>query len=334
LIQTAKQEPITFSSGSTIVLKIVQELLKENNISFKSINSESTPEEKKLIYNKFKQKKPFVQVFMYSPTITVGVSNLNNVKTHFHYDSGNSVNVLASLQMIKRTRSAENIKLYLDERIKYNPTDLRRITAKMKNYYLTDEDGDVIGITPEGKKLAELIRIDNILENTHKEAFKKLLKYQFLLTKENITVNETKITPFMYKLSKIVKSKDIENKIDLFEKYKQMTPEEISDAVMCTFGTTAENEMIKMFEYWKQDKDLKNLNETDPELFEKLIEQEIKSPGTIEAYKELKDIPNLKYVYSKKDLPHFLKKNYKQYKYKKIRNRYYLNKILKDLIFN
>ena len=56
-------------------------------------------------------------VLLYSPTLTVGVSNLNNVKDHFHYDSSMSSDVISSLQMIKRSRKAQRIHLLIKPRV-------------------------------------------------------------------------------------------------------------------------------------------------------------------------------------------------------------------------
>ena len=67
-----------------------------------------------LVYDLFSKKDhDKFQVVIYSPTLTVGVSNLNNVVHHFHYDSGNSCDVISSIQMIKRSRYAKYIHLYL-----------------------------------------------------------------------------------------------------------------------------------------------------------------------------------------------------------------------------
>jgi len=335
IIQTAKEEPITFSSGSTIIIKIVQKLLQENNIPYEIINSDTPKEKRKIIYQKIKNKEPISQVFMYSPTITVGISNLNNVKTHFHYDSGNSVNVLASLQMIKRTRNVKNIKIFLSEIQKYNKTDLNQIQKEMKNYYLTDEDGDVIGLTQDGIQLSRLIQIDNILENSHKESFKQLLKYQFNLSKNNIIKNDTKISPFVAKLSKIIKQKETEHNLSLFDKYKQMNPEEISDITLKVFGTSKEEELIKMFEHYKQDSILRLLSEEE---INKLIKEDIKYPGIIDAYKHIvekygldaKTENKIKKIYTKKEF--ILNEDLKNLKLRRKGNRYYLNDTIWEVL--
>ena len=69
---------------------------------------------KKLIYDLFeKNEHDKWDVLIYSPTLTVGVSNMNNNYYHFHYDSSISTDVISSLQMIKRTRKAKEIHMFI-----------------------------------------------------------------------------------------------------------------------------------------------------------------------------------------------------------------------------
>lgn len=328
LIETAKHEPVTFSSGSTIMLKVVQLLLNENNISSKIVSSETTKDEKEIIYRSLKKEKPTWQVLMYSPTITVGVSNLNKVSIHYHYDTGNSVDVLASLQMTKRTRSVSTIKLFLAGRQKYSTTNISQIKYNLRDYSLVDDDGDIIGITEIGEKLAVLIQIHNVLENVHKESFKLMLKYQFLLN-GNIKKNTTEVPTFIYKTSKLVKKQEQDKKLDIFDMYRNMTPEQVSEIEMKVFGTTKEEEHIKMFEFWKNNENLKNLTEDD---INTLIKEEIVTPGTIQNYikiqKEDINLPDVisKRTYNANEI--FKIKNL----YTKDKNRYRLNKVIKELL--
>ena len=325
LIETAKKEPITFSSGSTIILKVVELLLNQNNISSRIVSGETSKEDRELIYKSFKNNKPVAQVIMYSPTITVGISNLNDVGIHYHYDSGNSVGVLASLQMTKRTRQVQEIKMFLDQRQKYLETDIKTIEQNLRDYSETDEDGDIIGIKETGKKLAELIKVDNILENLHKDSFKRLMTFQFNI--RNISVNKETVNPFVAKTSKLVKEIEKQNCLDIFEKYRNMSPEEISEIEMKMYGTSKEETLIKMFEFWRNDPVLKLVNN---ELLDKLIQEEIKIPGTIENTKNilvdfgLDAIKKIPKIVPRKDYTDKLK----EYGYQKNRNRWYLNKVI------
>ncbi len=334
LLDTAENKPITFSSGSISIIKSVKSLLEKRNISYRIISSETTEEEKNLIYKSFKNKKPLAQVIMYSPSLTVGVSNENKIDTHYHYDSGNSMSVLDSLQMIKRTRSVTNIKLFLDQRQKYNSLDLNTIETSLSEFSELDSDGDIISLTPIGKKMAQLIRIDNTLENLHKTSFKELMKFQFNLSPSNITKNDKKIVPFLRKTSIAVKKQEQNKNLDLFEEYKKMSPMAISDIEMKIYGTSKREQNIKLFEMYRNDTINKYINEEE---LDEIIKEEIKHEGVIESLKNIfsdfeSPSKSLKKVYSNKEYSKF-KEDYKKYSYRKKRNRWYLNSVISKIIF-
>ena len=51
---------------------------------------------------------------------------------HFHYDSSSSCDVISSLQMIKRTRKAKEIHLYVKNKVQY----LKTTYKELKDDYL------------------------------------------------------------------------------------------------------------------------------------------------------------------------------------------------------
>jgi len=334
LIEEAKIQPLTFSSGSMIIINIVRTILEQNNITSITISSETSKEQKQLIYKSFNQMKPKYQVLMYSPSLTVGVSNLNKINTHYHFDSGRSMNVLSSIQMIKRTREAKNIKMFLDETLQYRSTSLEQIENTLSDFNKQDDDGDDIGISIPGMEFAKIQRLYNIMENRHKITFLHLLKLQF---KNDVQINDKKIKPFLHKFSKIVKQKEINYKLEIFDKYKLMTPEEISEVEYKLFSTTKEEEFIKLFEFWSTDETLK----LPKEHLYKLVQEEIKTPGIIECFKCIQKhknvvTPNNNYSLTIKDKNSFQAKgiNIKDYGYFKEKHLYRLNKVLVDLIKN
>jgi hypothetical protein len=317
LIRDAEKHPLTFSCGSNRILDVTKKILDEKGISNIIIRSCTSKEHKKMIYNSFNSSTPKWQVVMYSPTLTVGVSNINNVKIHYHYDSGSSMDVLSSLQMIKRTRNAEVINCYLQERIKYQPTDLYRIQNELSEYQTQDDDGDTIGISDIGVKFSKVKRIFNTLENLHKESFMRLLPFQFTNNIKYITDNEL---PFVNKMIKIVKKEEINGHLNLFEEYKNMEPEEISE-IISKFYTDKNEEQIKLFEFYKDE--LHNYTENEINI---LIQEEIKYPGIINCFlknKELKSVLTKK-TYKKELKPCYIKN----------RNRWYLNNIIKEIQAN
>ena len=336
LIQTAKKEPITVSSGSIILLKILEFLLKQNNISYFTISAETTQEVRKQIYKSLNQNKPKYQVFMYSPTITVGISNENDVYKHFHYDTSQSMGVLQSIQMIKRTRKAKEINIYISEKPKYLKTKTQDIQKDLVDFANEDEDGDIIGITETGIKMSRIIKVSNILENRHKESFLQLLKYQFTL-KNNIKKITESVTPFVRKISKIIKLQEQEKKINVFKKYREMSPEKISEIEFKMFNTTPEEEYIKEFEYYRNDEILQKYIK-DEEILKDLILYNIKDNGLIESFISIYPSYNIKFkpIMGLNDFKRLgiHKNDIKKYGYTKQRgvNRYFLKPELKEII--
>ena len=179
IIETGLKEPITISSGSLNFLKILKEIFERHGVSSLIIDSSTPQNVKKALYKTFKSETPSFQVLMYSPTITVGISNENEVTKHFHYDTGQSMDVLSSIQMIKRSRKAKEIHIYLEEKYRGLQTSLDIIQNEMEEFSKYDEDGDIIGLEEPGINLSIIIKTYNTLENRHGYSFLKLLKEQF-----------------------------------------------------------------------------------------------------------------------------------------------------------
>ena len=134
-------------------------------------------------------------MLIFSPTLTVGVSNLNNVNYHFHYDSSLSTDVISSIQMLKRTRKTKEIHMFVKEKINYIKTsynDIRdeymtNIGKNIEQNYLFDiDDYGNARLSEIGKKAIKIDTFKNILEFNHKEAFLWLLKYHFQNEPRNI----------------------------------------------------------------------------------------------------------------------------------------------------
>jgi hypothetical protein len=258
---------------------------------------------------------------MYSPTITVGISNENDTRIHYHLDTGNSVNVLSSLQMIKRTRNAETIKIFLQEKQKYNETSLEKIQDNLSDYFFVDEDGDVLGVSENGKKLSKLLQNYNILENLHKESFLYLMKYQFNLS--GVKIDKNIIPTFYYKITKVIKEKERKENLDIFEKYLKMSPDEISEIEYKLFATSKEERLVKKFEEYKNEM-VEYLPEKD---IIKLLKEDI-TGYFLDCYKNIKQVDfKVKRVYSKRE-----GSNLKMFGYHKERNRWYINNTLYEVL--
>ena len=109
------EEIITASFTTLSELYAVKSMLEKHDLKIVIVNSETADETKKLIYKLFEEKEHIsYDVVLFSPTITVGISIMNNVKHHFHYDTGKSIDPVSSIQMTKRSRLAENIHIYIN----------------------------------------------------------------------------------------------------------------------------------------------------------------------------------------------------------------------------
>jgi hypothetical protein len=244
--------------------------------------------------------------------------------------------VLQSIQMIKRTRKAKEINIYISEKPKYLKTKLQDIQKDLVDFANEDEDGDIIGITETGIKMSRIIRVSNILENRHKESFLQLLKYQFNL-KNNIKKITESVTPFVRKISKIIKLQEQEKKINVFKKYREMSPEKISEIEFKMFNTTPEEEYIKEFEYYRNDEILQKYIK-DEEILKDLILYNIKDTSLIENFISIYPSYNTKFKptmglndfkrlgINKNDI-----KKYGYLKHKGI-NRYFLKPELKEIL--
>ena len=228
------------------------------------LNSHTTEEEKKVIYESFQKSNVPWDCLIYTPTLTVGVSILaDDVKKHFHIDEGN-IDVISSLQMIKRNRKAQEIHFYVRE-IKRNLIIDKEL---LKDFYLQNaSEGPIFSydsygnlqLNEFGNFVLELQVFHNQLELNHYKTFKKLLEMQF---KSNITIiNEMcKLNLVEWKRKvKEKREKQLNRFIEKFLKddliYKSMEEEKI--AYLQNLFKTDDKEIIALA--LKHEKDIPKL---------------------------------------------------------------------------
>lgn len=190
LLYHAEKEKITVSCTSLSFIHSLQMLLTKMGKKVIALTADTPESTKSLIYELFeKSTHDKWDVLLYSPTLTVGVSNLNEVNKHFHYDSSMSTDVISSMQMIKRTRKAKEIHLFIRERINYIKTSYNAIRDEYisnigrnieQNYLFDVDDYGEARLSNIGKKAIKIDTFKNILEFNHKEAMLWLLKYHFM----------------------------------------------------------------------------------------------------------------------------------------------------------
>jgi len=195
----AKNDKVTISATSLSFINSLQLLLKNKGLNVVTLTANTPATTKELIYNLFEENDHDKwDVLIYSPTLTVGVSNLNDVNYHFHYDSSMSTDSISSIQMIKRTRKSREIHMFIKERINYLKTSYNDIRDEYmsnmgknieQNYLFDIDDYGNPKLSSIGKNAIKIDTFKNILEFNHKESLMWLLKYHFI--KEPRVVNTT-----------------------------------------------------------------------------------------------------------------------------------------------
>lgn len=190
LIYHTSKHKITISATSLSFINAMQMLLTKRGLKVVTLTAQTPESTKKLVYELFeKDEHDKWDVLIFSPTLTVGVSNLNNVPYHFHYDSSMSTDVISSIQMIKRTRKTKEIHMFIKERINYLKTsynDIRdeymgNIGRNVEQNFLFDmDDYGEAKLSDIGKKAIKIDTFKNILEFNHKDAMLWLMKYHFM----------------------------------------------------------------------------------------------------------------------------------------------------------
>lgn len=95
--------------------KTVESLLIKSNLKVISINSNTNRFIRDNIFTEyFKKKYVNYDCILFSPSITVGVSIMNNISHHFHFDNSASIDAITSIQMVKRSRLASNIHIFVE----------------------------------------------------------------------------------------------------------------------------------------------------------------------------------------------------------------------------
>jgi len=212
LVHTEKHK-VTISATSLQFIHSMQMLLEKRGLKVVTLTAETPESTKELVYGLFeKDDHDKWDVLIYSPTLTVGVSNLNKVNYHFHYDSSMSTDVISSIQMVKRTRKTKEIHLFVKEKTNYLKTsynDIRdeymgNIGRNIEQNYLFDiDDYGEAKLSEIGKKAIKIDTFKNILEFNHKEAMFWLLKYHFI--KEPRLIDNTFAGNVLSKYSKIIR---------------------------------------------------------------------------------------------------------------------------------
>ena len=171
---------ITVSSASKQHLRQLKKAIEIEGVTVSLIEAETPLKERLKTLGELNSGEKYADVYLYSPAITVGISIEADIEDHFHYDSGDSVSPLSSVQMLRRTRFAKTIHLFLKRNYRFNRTDPQRL--RMKYEYISD---------PELRE--KMVVIDSFatqMKNTHLDAFWGMMKLQFNLKEPEIVEGE------------------------------------------------------------------------------------------------------------------------------------------------
>jgi len=238
LLHKAKQQKITVSGTSLNFLRSTKRLLEKHGKKCILLTADTPGSTKKLIYELFKEEEHDKwDVFLYSPSLTVGVSNLNNIYAHYHYDTSMSTDVISSIQMIKRTRKATEIHMYISDRTNYVKTTYDSVRDEYlgnigknidQNFLFSVDDYGTQRLSKIGKNAIKIDTFKNILEFNHKKAMFWLMKYHFF--------NEPRI----------IENKFEGNILTRYSKELQKNKEEMQQIYINDFLNLSDSEKIKL----------------------------------------------------------------------------------------
>jgi len=233
---------VTVSCAAKNVAQAIKSLCEENGLKTIILTAETTEEEKEDIYKIFESEThDRWDTLIFTPTLTVGVSILNKSNHHFHIDESTSVDVVSSIQMIRRNRKASNIHYFIKERKKHLETSIENlndeVNSNIEKFYKKSNSSLLIDIDDYGdfklSKLGEFVNeveiIHNKLENDHKHSFELLLKHQFK--------NEKKLVKCkIIDISSIKKENKIKEEQELVSVLNGLKEIEYSESVLEDFS--------------------------------------------------------------------------------------------------
>ena len=266
LLHAEKGHKFTVSSTSIAFINSLNKLLNSKGLKVVTLTADTPDSTKKLIYELFEQSNHDKwDVLIYSPTLTVGVSNMNNNYYHFHYDTSTSTDVISSLQMIKRTRKAKEIHMYIKEKINYLKTNYNEIRDEYmnnigkhveQNYLFEIDDYGEPRLSDIGKKALKIDTFKNILEYNHKEAFLFMSKYHFF--KEPIVIDTVWSSDVLARYKKELKDEKEENTKNAIEQFFLLSDIDKSNIILDKDADKLLKNIVLLEEYISADKETKS----------------------------------------------------------------------------
>ena len=295
---------VTISCTTKSLAKAIETMCENDGFKTLVLSADTLEIEKSDIYEIFElETHDAWDVFIYTPTLTVGLSILNNVKFHFHIDESMTADVISSLQMTKRSRKAEEIHYFVKERKRYLETDVETLNNEVRDnielYYKKsnsllieiDKYGDFV-LSEVGRFMNEVEVIYNKLENDHKHSFQLLMKHQSnqlinFVAEEKHTVNINDVKKENKRLEIISMKETLRNLSDV--EYDSDTMEEFSQR----------NHIVGNKQ--KMQKLMSEINKSLKDGTSKKILKEITEMEITKGFKYLTKLKRLKFYLSKNE---------------------------------
>lgn len=304
----SEKHKLTVSATSLSFINSLQMILKNRGINVVTLTADTPESTKDLIYSLFNEEKHDKwDVLIYSPTLTVGVSNLNEVPYHFHYDSSMSTDAISSIQMIKRTRKSREIHMYIKDKTNYLKTSYNEIRDEYmgnigrnieQNYLFDIDNYGEAKLSNIGKKAIKIDTFKNIIEFNHKNAINWLLKYHFM--KEPRIIKQTFEANVLSPYQKIIKNDKQELLLNNVDQFLSLNDIEKTSILL-------DSDADKVMQVLAEIDD--NIKECSPEIKSKILEHSLQDRNFIRKCKMYKlthdytenilDETDIKYLVSK-----------------------------------
>lgn len=261
LLKEVKNKKISISCSSLLVAKSLYQEIKKINPKVFLLSSETKNNIREKVLKELKNNNSIFDIFIFTPTITTGIDILGDFETHWHYDEGKTCDVISSLQMLKRSRTSNNINIYINGNRRFEITDPEELNKrinedikqnKIKNPYLVEMDYNTgnYSLSKLGMFYNYIKAYYNSLENNHKKTFLELLEYQFMDIKTiDVAIDDSGID--MKRIKEEIKEENklkIKNTLllDVNNEYKKKA-EKIKTELKEIFNLSLDDEIIERF---------------------------------------------------------------------------------------
>lgn len=220
----AKSQGIVVSCVSVAAGIQISDLLKGMQFNVGLINADTPMNVRDDIIHRYKISK--LNAIVYSPSVSVGVNILGLRGSHYHYDPGNVIPVIQSVQMLRRSRNSETIECFVKRSGKEFIPSLHEEkfnALQNPNCVTYSATGDRV-LSDVGSFIASLNFHSKLWNIDHSKMFARLCAFNFRSV-SSLSPNAKESMKFNIKLNALSNLKDkVEyQKLEIFgSKYPRM----------------------------------------------------------------------------------------------------------------